>query len=457
MAMRRVNLRHRTLVAVGCVLLSSAGLTACSPSTSTQSASSFPGGHGPPTSAQCVQLLGVACYAPKQLRHAYDLGPLYARGFDGAGRTIVIVEPFGSPTIRHDLATFDRAFGLPAPPSFRILQPVGAVPPFNRKNAGLLDKAGETTGDVELAHEIAPGASILLVETPAPETISGGGFARFMAAENYVIAHNLGDVISQSFGLPEPNFGSRSAVLRLRYAFVNADRHHVTVLAASNDFGVTGPARNDTLYTHPVVNWPASDPLVTGVGGTTLHLTASGRRISPDTAWNDSRNAEVIKHFGALPWAAAGGLSAIFTRPAYQDPVSSTVGDRRGVPDVALSASLSGGVDIFESYTGAPGIWAPGGGTSAATPEFAGLVAIADQYANKRLGLLNPALYRLEQTGAPGLVNVTSGGNTVTFTQKGKTITVRGYRATAGYNLVTGVGTIDAALFIPELADLSRS
>jgi subtilase family serine protease len=441
---------------MACILLGVAGLSACSPGTSAQSASSFPGSAAPPTSAQCVKLLGVACYSPKQLQRAYDLGPLYARGFDGAGRTIVIVDPFGSPTIRHDLMTFDRAFGLPAPPSFRILQPVGAVPPFNRKNAGMLDKAGETTGDVELAHEIAPGASILLVETPAPETISGGGFAQLMAAENYVIAHNLGDVISQSFGLPEPNFASKSAVLRLRYAFVNAYRHHVTVLAASNDLGVTGPARNDTLYTHPVVNWPASDPLVTGVGGTTLHLTAAGRRISPDTAWNDSRNAAVIKHFGALPWASTGGLSAIFTRPAYQDPVSATVGDHRGVPDVAMSASLSGGVDIFESYTGAPGIWAPGGGTSAAAPEFAGIIAIADQYAHRRLGLLNPALYRLAQDDAPGLVAITSGSNTVTFAQKGKTITVKGYQATAGYNLVTGVGTINAALFIPELARLAQ-
>ena len=127
-------------------------------------------------------------------------------------------------------------------------------------------------------------------------------------------------------------------------------------------------------------------------------------------------------------------------------------GNRRGVPDVAMSGSFSGAVAFFESFTGAPGVWGPGGGTSAATPEFAGIVAIADQYAHKKLGFINPALYRLEQEHAPGLVNVTKGSNTVSFTQGGKTITIKGYRARPGYDLVTGVGTIDAARFVPELA-----
>ncbi len=82
----------------------------------------------------------------------------------------------------------------------------------------------------------------------------------------------------------------------------------------------------------------------------------------------------------------------------------------------------------------------------------AGIVAIADQYAHKKLGFINPALYRLEQEHAPGLVDVTKGSNTVSFTQGGKTITIKGYRARPGYDLVTGAGTIDAARFVPELA-----
>ena len=92
----------------------------------------------------------------RQIQRAYDLPALYARGLDGRGRTIVIVDSFGSPTIRHDLRVFDTAFGLPGPPSLRVLQPVGHVPPYNAKNPDMVDAAGETTTDVEAAHAIAP-------------------------------------------------------------------------------------------------------------------------------------------------------------------------------------------------------------------------------------------------------------------------------------------------------------
>jgi subtilase family serine protease len=469
-----------TAAAAGCTLLSAAGITgsgvtagapgtgrpadhpsalaaghpkpAGHPTPTGHPASSRPatsaGFPRPPTSAECVKQLGIGCYSPLQVQRAYDLQPLYARHLDGTGRTIVIVDPFGSPTLSHDLRVFDSGFGLPAPPSLQVLQPVGRVPPYNPKNPDMVQAAGETTVDVEAAHEIAPGASIVVLETPVAETLSGGGFAQFMAAENYAVVHNLGDVISQSFGIPEQNFPSRAALLGLRYAFVNAYQHKVTVLAASNDFGVTGPTPAGVLRTQRIVDWPASDPLVTGVGGTTLHLTATGQRTSPDTAWNESGNATVARYAGALPWATSGGVSAVFTRPAYQDPVRGAVGNRRGVPDVALCGSFSGGVATFESFTGAPGYWRPGGGTSVATPELAGLVAIADQYSGARLGLLNPALYRLEQTHGPGLVDVTSGSNTVSFGLNGKSVTVPGYSAGPGYDLVTGVGTIDAARFV---------
>ncbi|MGI8446079.1 MAG: S53 family peptidase [Streptosporangiaceae bacterium] len=411
---------------------------------------------GPP--ASCQNSYGLDCYSPRQIQRAYDLPPLYAHGLDGQGRTIVIVDSFGSPTIRHDLRVFDTAFRLPGPPSLRVLQPVGAVPRYDPHNQDMVDAAGETTTDVEAAHVIAPGASIVLVETPVAETLTGGGFPQFVAAENYVIAHNLGDVISQSFGIPEENFPSRGALLKLRSAYLSAHRHDVTVLAATNDFGVTGPTRAGGAFrTQRVVDWPASDPLVTAVGGTTLHLTGRGRRVSPDSAWNESSSTVVARYTGALPWASSGGVSAIFSRPTYQDAVRTVVGDRRGLPDVALSASFSGASLTFESFTGAPGTWKPAAGTSVATPYFAGIVAIADQATHTRLGLLNPALYRLEQSHAPGIVAVTKGGNTVSFKQGGKTITVSGYRAGPGYNLVTGVGTIDAARFVHDLRALGAS
>ena len=246
-------------------------------------------------------------------------------------------------------------------------------------------------------------------------------------------------------------------VASLRYAYCNARRHHVTVLAASNDQGVTGGTLTGALYTHRIVQWPASDPLVTGVGGTKLHLDAAGRRTSPDTAWNDTHSLAVYAYEKLDPWASNGGVSTLFGRPSYQDAVRSVVGDRRGVPDVAMSASLSGGVLVFASYRvdslrGRLG-WLITGGTSGATPEFAGIVAIADQFAHRRLGLLNPALYRLERAHAPGIVDVVKGNNTVTFPiSQTKTFTLKGYHAKRGYDLVTGVGTVDAGRLVPELA-----
>src|ERR1700737_2176929 len=191
----------------------------------------------PPTTAEC-RAVGFSCYQPAQFQTAYNLLPLYAQGFNGAGRTIVIVDAFGSPTIRDDLKFFDQTFNLPDPPAFNIITPAGSVA-FDNTDPVMLNWGFETTLDVEWAHAIAPGASILLVETPVAETEGVQGFPEMMLAENYVINHNLGDVISQSFGATEETFPTQQSLLNLRSAFKNAYQHHVTVLAGTGDTGST--------------------------------------------------------------------------------------------------------------------------------------------------------------------------------------------------------------------------
>ena len=126
----------------------------------------------------------------------------------------MIVDSYGSPTIQSDLATFDAQFGLPAPPSFKIIQPAGAVPPYDPNDSTMIGWAGETTLDVEWSHSIAPGANILLVETPVAETEGVAGFPQIVKAENYVINHHLGQVISQSFDATEETFPSAASLLR---------------------------------------------------------------------------------------------------------------------------------------------------------------------------------------------------------------------------------------------------
>jgi subtilase family serine protease len=420
----------------------------------------------PPDTAFCQANLGIACYRPGQIQKAYNLQPLFGAGLNGAGRTIVIVDAFGSPTIKHDLQVFDRTFGLPDPPAFDIIQPVGVVPPFDPDAFGgdEVSWAEETSLDVEWSHVMAPGAKILLVETPVDETEGVQGFPEIVAAENYVIDHNLGDVISQSFGATEQTFPNRQAILNLRSAFKNARDHHVSVLGSSGDQGATDLKLDlSCCYPMRVDSWPSADPLVTSVGGTQLHLDAAGNRTAPDNVWNDSCAVSAAACFGA----AGGGLSSTFIRPDYQDRVRSVVGDRRGTPDVSLSAAVDGGVVVYFTFILPGSPWHVFGGTSEASPLFAGVVAIADQAAGHRLGWLNPRLYRLgdprldltrRQDDDAGLVDITRGNNTFIFcaTNCGAATetdtTVTGFDATRGYDLASGLGTIDATRLVHALA-----
>lgn len=401
----------------------------------------------PPSERQCRRVFGAPCYRPAQLRRAYDLQPLYSAGLDGRGRTIVIVDSFGSPTIRHDLTMFDRAFGIPDP-LLAIIQPAGRVPAFRAHDPERLGWAGETTLDVEYAHAIAPGARILLVETPVAETEGVAGFPQIVEAETYVINHGLGDVISQSFGATEQTFPNRRALLALRGALRDAARHGVSVLAASGDDGAAARRLNgNDFYPFPANTWPSSDPLVTSVGGTRMFLSAAGVRRAADVVWN---HESPLGSSGA----SGGGVSAVFTRPRFQDGVARVVGRRRGTPDVSLNAANSGAVLTYMSFPdpGLPPGWYPSGGTSEAVQLFGAIVAIADQAAGHRLGRLGGALYALGAQRAPGLIDITRGDNAITLAQSsGRRLHVSGYRAGRGYDLASGLGTVDAAQLVAEL------
>ena len=224
----------------------------------------------------------------------------------------------------------------------------------------------------------------------------------------------------------------------------------MTVLAASGDSGAADVKFNETTYyLHPVTSWPDSDPLVTGVGGTQLRQSAKGAWHS--VVWNDTYNVPtqqfIFGNKGPNPLAGGGGKSVIFSRPKYQNSVAGVTGAARGVPDISMSGACNGAVDMYQSFKGQPAGWYPTCGTSEATPLFAGVVALADQVAGHPLGLINPALYEMSAMGAAaGIVDVTKGNNTVSFPQGGKVHTVTGFSARPGYDLASGVGTVNAAL-----------
>jgi subtilase family serine protease len=397
----------------------------------------------PLSTSECLAAIGIHCYAPAQLRQAYDLAPLYAHGVTGKGRTIVIVDSFGSPTVQSDLQTFDKQWGLPDT-TVEVVR-AGNVPPFDPNNDDMTGWAGETTLDVEWAHAIAPDAHLVLVETPVAETEGVTGFPEMMAAEKTLIDRGVGDVITQSFGATENTFpgfdqGDFSSLRNLRFAFQDAARHGVTVLASSGDDGATDATLDgQSDFPFRVNSWPSSDPLVTSIGGTQLTLDDNGNRLAPDSVWHDD--------FGA----GGGGVSGVFGRPAFQSGVARTVGARRGTPDISMSAAVDGGVWTFESFAPRTAGWHISGGTSAASPMFAGIVALADQVAGHRIGDLHGALYALGAAsrlpvvgGRTGIVDVTTKDNSFAG--------VTGFAAVRGFDLASGWGTIDAARFVPALA-----
>ena len=410
-----------------------------------------------PTTADCVADFSVPCYSGVQLEHHYGLDTLYPQGLTGAGKTIVIVDSYGSPTIQADLQTFDAEQHLPNP-LLNIIAPVGAIPPFDPTNSTMVGWAEETSLDVEMSHAMAPGANILLVETPIAETEGLTGFPAIVHAENYVIDHHLGDVISQSFGATEETFPSTGSIYNLRSAYTNAWDNSVTVLASSGDDGATDAYKDGSCcYASRVNSWPSTDPLVTSVGGTQIHVNAAGTGPAPvarDTVWNDPNSLFTAGDPTTLG-ASGGGLSSVFIRPAYQNPVHTVVGTQRGTPDISMSAAVDGAALVYMSFAPLGPGWELIGGTSEASPLFAGIVAIADQDAGHDLGLLNGRLYAIVKKTNSGIVDVTSGNNTMLFDNPhkgGALTTVDGYNAGTSYDLASGLGTIWAPDFIPALA-----
>jgi subtilase family serine protease len=440
----------------------------------------------PPTLAQCVSA-GRRCFTPQAIRAAYNLGPLYTAGYDGRGQTIAIVDSYGSDTIAHDLHVFNTAFGLqpmcgedgvtcaPGMPTFSVLHlqgsPATKAPPSNSNGTGQEDKTAwalEVSLDVETAHAIAPGANIILVATPTAETLGVQGFPQMMAAEQYVIDNHLANVISQSFASAEDAFGSAQSLENLRYAFKSAKQHDVTVLGSSGDGGTANARKSPvgqggSLIPYPTVEWPASDPLVTGVGGTYLCTDPNNTTSRVVNSALPGGRCPAFPGQAEVGWTfSGGGFSHVFPKPDYQGtlPAGSTpIGAMRGVPDVGLQASATTGALVYISLPpdGQSGLpcgsapcstgWYDIGGTSLSCPQWAGLVAIADQLNGGGLGLINPALYAIGADPAryaADFFDVTTGNNTANPT-------VPGYPATTGWDPVTGLGTPNAANLLPDL------
>jgi subtilase family serine protease len=411
-------------------------------------------------------------FTPVGIQGSYNLAPLYAAGFDGRGKTIAIVDSFGYDQAAADLKTFSQAYGLPlmcGMPDVNCQPGMGTfstltfgnhqvkAPPANSQSPGQQASNAwslEVALDIEYAHTTAPGASILLVATPVAETLGVQGFPNFMNAEQYVVDNHLADVVTQSFGAAEGSFASTQSLLNLRHAFISGSAAGITFLASSGDNGSTGSSKTPvgsggSLLPTPEVGWPASDPLVTAIGGTNLCTdVATGTTVNSVNAPATCQNNVGVRE---TAWnGSGGGYSKVFARPSYQSSLpagsASIPATTRGVPDISMDASCSTWVVVLDTAPGFGGYFGVCG-TSASSPMFSGLVAIADQMAGRNLGNINGSLYAIANSPAYGtdMFDVTVGNNVQAGTG------IPGFSAGTGWDAVTGLGTPNAAKLIPAL------
>jgi subtilase family serine protease len=413
----------------------------------------------------------AACYTPSQFRVAYGIQPLLDRGIDGQGETVtdletavpanppagsttiiqagstttphvVVVGPPGQPPavtdIRQDLARFDSLFRLPAARIQVVTSLAGSVSPWQASS-------GEV-GDLEELHMVAPAAILRVVLMPASvQNSAKTATAGLLAGLRLAVSGT--DVVSISWDLGE-HFFTKAQAAEMNSILLGAAAHHVTVVASSGDTGGFSDAQSfgsalPSESTVKEVSLPASDPFVLAVGGTTLTANpATGAYIS-ETVWNTTGS------FAQPGEASGGGFSHLYARPAYQDGVPG-IGVMRGVPDVAADADAQDGAPLVFADGSTPFI-APASGTEAAAPLWAGLIALADQYAHHDLGFVNPAIYRIARSSSyhQAFHDITTGNNDMTMPYPAGTA---GYQATPGWDPATGWGSPDAQVLVPLLA-----
>jgi len=395
---------------------------------------------------------GTTCYDPYQIRHAYQIDTLINAGFTGKGKTIVIIDAFQNPSLVTQVNTQDSFYGLPGmnglgnPPdpslgTFTQVAPDGLTP-FVVGNADMTGWAEEISLDVMWAHAMAPNANITLVLAKSDSD------ADILSATRYAVDHNLGNVISQSFGENESCMAS-DLLVQEAVVFAEATLKGITLFASTGDEGAGQPTCDGSALVK-AVSIPASNPLVTAVGGTELH---AARYCLAALGCNPAANPAPGTYQGEIAWnepqigATGGGFSVIFDLPFFQE--RTVPGKQRGLPDVAYSAAVGHGLLTYLDIPGIPSGYYLFGGTSAGSPQWAAITSIADQKAGHNLGFINEALYDIGQSHhlySTSLNDVTSGNNSFGG--------VTGFNAGPGWDPTTGLGSPSAENLVGNLIQL---
>jgi subtilase family serine protease len=401
---------------------------------------------------------GVHGMSPYDFAAIYDVSPLWTAGYDGTGQSIAI--PGESDIAASDVTNFRAQFGLPAN------NPTVVV---NGKDPGFVPgDQTESTLDVEWAGAVAKGASIKFV-TSASTNASDG----VTLSSQYIVQHSTAPVMSLSYGACEAEMGSANSFFGSLWAQAAAEG--IAVFVANGDSGSAGcdvpysTASSGADNTQPAsqgfaINGLASTPYDAAVGGTEFNDTAS-----PSTYWDSSNSTQLASAKGYIPeiawnesswvlgsqsnslYAGGGGQSIVWTRQSWQTGAGVPSGTARLTPDVSLTAA---GHDGYVIELG--GSLYLVGGTSASTPSFAGLMAIVNQYTHSTNGNPNGKLYALAAALPSAFHDVTGGTNAVPCAGGSPNCsasapnvgTIKGYTAGAGYDLATGLGSVDANVLV---------
>lgn len=425
-------------------------------------------------------------YTPQSTQIAYNETPILDHNLgedfytNGQFITVAVVDAFGDPTAYEDLAAYSAAFnvtnleytsypscvvnatassvvGFPgycndvAQPTFSVLYPYGQPSATNSLDAVTQLWEIETALDIQMAHATAPGANIVSVVSP------DAGVTPLLSVA-YVIANGLANVVSMSFSYGATHTVPPAYINFMQSYFEMAAAEGITVLAASGDEGAYG-------YSAFGTNWPASDPWVTGVGGTTLYMNGaasagtnplSGPPAVPEVVFPSSWKNET-----AWTGYTGGGYSTVFQRPAWQVgeglPTTGSHADERGVPDVAADGMFSGNYFFVNGLIAGSYLF---GGTSFASPLVAGMVATMDSYLTNLassfgfLGFADPVLYQvLDSPYYLRAIHDITTGNNIPASVSGEP----GYYAGPGWNPVDGIGTFNVGVLVHILSQYSFS
>jgi subtilase family serine protease len=399
--------------------------------------------HGPVRKPSPDFTSGGAYYlAPADFATIYNLVPLYQQAINGSGQSVAIVAR--SNINLADVRQFRTFFGLPAHDPQVIV---------NGSDPGIWNSNEETEADldVEWSGAVAKNATIKFVVSKSTNSSDGVDLSA-----QYIVNHNLAPIMSTSFGLCEAALGS-SGNSFLNSLWQQAAAQGITVFVSSGDNGAAGcDSASASTATHGRgVNGLCSTPYSVCVGGTEFNdranpsrywgsSNAAGTQASalsyiPEVVWNESGPGDGL-------WASGGGASTVYTKPSWQAGAGVPADGRRDVPDVSLSAAGHDGYLIYMSG----GVYVVGG-TSAASPSLAGVMALVVQHRGARQGNANVVFYSLrskQRAGGASVFHDIAGGNN---SVPGQT----GFSATAGYDQATGLGSIDASVLVNHWIDAS--